>query len=293
MLEYARMYHGATELRRLYRGSTLLWEKPEAAAGLAPWGTNWLLYGRADDAVMAYLQPGIYLHSPARWIAYGFTCAESPEKVDFTRIKNVRAYGSFVSDPSWNLLGGIAALPYTHSTHLNESITATKLVVAAAGSSFIDLDCTGIGGNQILLLYADIGAEMTFTQLEFTAYPDADVTDLSEAVWELRNFEYPATTVITCNQTATVPSGASSIAVHTQLSGGASKSCAVFLDTAGDVIGYGDGWQGSEQDTDHLCSYRQSIPAGTASVVIAVGYAPDMTRTMTPQEMVRCVVCFD
>jgi len=59
------------------------------------------------------------------------------------------------------------------------------------------------------------------------------------------------------------------------------------------VIGYGDGWQGSEQDTDHLCSYRQSIPAGTASVVIAVGYAPDMTRTMTPQEMVRCVVCFD
>jgi len=156
MLEYARMYHGATELRRLYRGSTLLWEKPEAAAGLAPWGTNWLLYGRADDAVMAYLQPGIYLHSPARWIAYGFTCAESPEKVDFTRIKNVRAYGSFVSDPSWNLLGGIAALPYTHSTHLNESITATKLVVAAAGSSFIDLDCTGIGGNQILLLYADM-----------------------------------------------------------------------------------------------------------------------------------------
>lgn len=293
MFDYNAMYHNGNSLIRLYRGSVMLWEKPEAAAGLAPWGTNWLLYGRADDAVTEYKTPGIYLHSPSIGTAFNFTCAESPEKVDFTRIKNVRAYGSFVSDPSWNLLGGIAALPYTHSTHLAESIDATKLVIATAGSSYIDLDCTGIGGSQLLLLYADIGAEMTFTQLEFTNYPDADVTDLSEAVWELRNFEYPATTVITCNQTAAVPSGASSITVHTQLSGGASKSCAVFLNASGDVIGYGDGWQGADMDTDHLCSHRQSIPEGTASVVIAVGYAPDMTRVMTPQEMVRCVVCFD
>lgn len=267
--------------------ATVVWR------GLEPYGASWNLYSKADDAEKSYLLPGIFLHSPSTGIAFNFTCAESPEKIDFTLVKRVRAYGEFIPDSSWGLLGGIAALSYSHSTHLNESITATRLDIASQGSEYVDLDCKYIGGNQILLLYADTGARMTFTEIEFQNYDNSNIADLSEEVWEQRNYQYESTTTITCNLEVNIPNDVSSITVHSLLTNGASKSCAVFSDANGEFLSYGDGWQGNEMDTDHLCSHYQTIPSGAASVAVAIGYSPDMTTTVTPQELDRCVICFD
>ena len=83
----------------------------------------------------------------------------------------------------------------------------TKYAIAADGASSIEMDCTDFGGEQYLVLYADLTAVMTFTSLEFTYYPAADITDLSESTWEQRNFETPTSYYITCNSAVPVPAG--------------------------------------------------------------------------------------
>lgn len=265
-------------------------------SGLAPFGTRWNLFSPPPNGAeeMEFLNPGIYLKGKAEPAFFGFTCAESPESIDFTTVKSLRAYGEFTgaTDPQsgTTVTGGMQVFPSVYSG--GSMAGSTAYAIAADGASYVDMDCTGFGGEQYLVLYADLTAVMTFTSLEFTYYPAADIADLSENTWEQRNFETPTNYYITCNSAVPVPAGKTGIAVHLGLSGRASQTCLQFLDSGGNVIGYGDGWGASASAGNNLCTHFQSIPSGTASVIIAAGYSPLNLYAVTPENLTKCVVCF-
>ena len=265
-------------------------------SGLAPFGTRWNLFSPPPNGAeeMEFLNPGIYLKGKAEPTVFGFTCAESPETIDFTTVKTLRAYGEFTgaTDPQTGttVTGGMQVFSSVYSG--GSMAGTTKYAIAADGASSIEMDCTDFGGEQYLVLYADLTAVMTFTSLEFTYYPAADITDLSESTWEQRNFETPTSYYITCNSAVPVPAGKSGIAVHLALAGRVSQTCLQFLDSGGNVIGYGDGWGASASDGNNLCTHFQSIPSGTASVIIAAGYSPLNSYAVTPENLSKCVVCF-
>lgn len=265
-------------------------------SGLAPFGTRWNLFSPPPNGAeeMEFLNPGIYLKGKAEPSFFGFTCAESPESIDFTTVKSLRAYGEFTgaTDPQTGttVTGGMQVFPSVYSG--GSMAGSTAYAIATDGASYVEMDCIGFGGEQYLVLYADLTAVMTFTSLEFTYYPAADIADLSESTWEQRNFETPTSYYITCNSAVQVPAGKTGIAVHLALSGRVSQTCLQFLDSGGNVIGYGDGWGASASDGNNLCTHFQSIPSGTASVIIAAGYSPLNSYAVTPENLTKCVVCF-
>ena len=265
-------------------------------SGLAPFGTSWNLFSPPPNGAeeMEFLNPGIYLKGKPEPKFFGFTCAESPETIDFTTVKTLRAYGEFTgaTDPQTGttVTGGMQVFSSVYSG--GSMISSTKYAIAADGASSIEMDCTDFGGEQYLVLYADLTAVMTFTSLEFIYYPTEDITDLSESTWEQRNFETPTSYYITCNSAVPVPAGKSGIAVHLALAGRTSQTCLQFLDSGGNVIGYGDGWGVSASDGNNLCTHFQSIPEGAASVIIAAGYSPLNLYSVTPENLTKCVVCF-
>lgn len=275
--------------------------RKQVTAGLSPFGTSWNLFSPPPNGAeeMEFLNPGIYLKGKPEPKFFGFTCAESPESIDFTTVKALRAYGEFTGaiDPQTGtaVTGGMQVFPSVYSG--GSMAGSTAYAIAADGASYVDMDCMGFGGEQYLVLYADLTAVMTFTSLEFTYYPTEDITDLSESTWEQRNFETPTNYVITCNSAVPVPAGKTGIAVHLWLSNatqqGSSKTCMQFLDSGGNVIGYGDGWNSRENvDAIGLSSHFQSIPTGAASVVIAASYSPFDSYPITAENLTKCVVCF-
>lgn len=287
--DFNSIYIGDTSIDAVYIGSDLVWSAE--IGGLDPYDRNWNLYG-VQPCEYKYLNPGILLKGLSDTGSYMFTCAESPERIDFTTIKSVQIkYTGY--DGVTGTSGGVASIPVTHSTNPKSQIIYTALELADAENTTVTLNCEAVGGQQFLLLYSDLDYTMQITDLQINHYQDTDIVDLSSATWEQRNFQYESDTVITCTNDIQIPVGASDIAIHvsTHDSGGL-KSCLAFLDENKNIISYGDNWQGTNPTGVAVSTHFQSIPSNAAYFQIAVGRAPNMTSPISPQDLKSCIVCY-
>lgn len=280
---------GSTEVQKIFLGSQPVWKR--TVFGLAPYGTNWNLYG-VPPCEYGYLTPGIHLKGLSSTGDFMFTCAESPEKIDFTTIKSIQVNYSGTYGKS-GVIGGIATLLDTHQNHPKSMIPLILSQRLLPGSNFGVLDCRKTGGKFFLLFYNDLDYTLDITRLAFEYYPDENVFDISSETWEQRNYQIQSDAIITCNAEIAVPADVSEIAVHLSTNNGKMlKNRVAFLDEKKELLSYGDGWQGSAPDSAPVSTHVQKIPENTAYVQIAAGYAPDMIKIIQPSELKSCVLCF-
>ncbi|MDE6005479.1 MAG: hypothetical protein K2G88_08860 [Oscillospiraceae bacterium] len=280
---------GNQEVQRVYLGKKLVWER--TVYGLPPYGTSWNLYG-VPPCEYYYLKPGIHLKGFSSTGEFMFTCAESPEKMDFTRIKSIHVKYSGIYGRT-GVIGGIGTILSTRQNQPQSMISLVFSKRLFPESNSAVMDCRQIGGEFFLLLYSDLDYTLDITGLAFEYYPPKNVFDISSETWEQRNFQYQTQTVLTCNTEIKVPANALEIAVHLSANNGkALKNCVAFLNENKELISYGEGWQGTVLDSAPVSTHVQEIPENTAYVQISAGYAPDMTEIIQPSELKSCVLCF-
>lgn len=285
---------GSTEVQKIYLGTVLIWERGQSALGLPPYGTRWKLFGIPSYSEHYFIPHGIHLKGLTYSGYYIFVCAESPQKIDFTRIKSITAtyqsFRNYVQDATPAI--GTIAYDYSETLVSPMYLSSSKALPPEETSGI--LDCRSVGGENFLIMYTDKSTELNVTNLQFEYYPAGSVLDLSSAGWEQRNFQWESTVCITCTQTVDIPDNSySELAVHIGMhSGKAIKCCVAFLDENGTVVDYGDGWQGTMPHNGDVSTHFQAIPEQAKKLQIAVGYAPDMTETIQTSDLKSCILCF-
>jgi len=280
---------GSTEVQKVNLGEVCIWERVH---GLAPYGTNWNLYG-VSPCEYQYLLSGIHLKGLSSTGVCMFTCAESPSKIDFTTIKSIGITCESIQHVA-DSCGGISAIPVTHSLHPQTSIAFAGLQLINFGSTSASFDCRSFGGENFLLMYSDLDSELNVYSLNFEYYPEACTVSLSSAVWERRNFQYESETVLTCTEIVDIPNvSCTELAVHIGMySGKATKCCVAFMDENNILLGYGDDWQGTTPSGGDVSTHFQEIPEHARKIQVVTGYAPDITETIQVSDLKSCILCF-